>query len=246
MNKKLLQSAIEKTFVEMKGVEEYYIFWDLKDGNLTLRSAVVAFKTTTVAEARIKHVDLPTSNFVIRDPKKLINVFDICGDEIEVKIDDRKYGAKLIVKDSSFESEFTLCDPNAIRNKPMIIDEPISYDFTMHINQDFTEKFLKAKKANNESSIVSVEVKNRLAKFELGDLDSFSNKIKFSVEEDGMFDMNKCHFSSDVIREILNDNKKLNGRIDVHEEILMKISFQEMVGNRELDLSYFTAALDII
>ncbi len=244
LSKNILYTAIEKAFIEMKGVEDYYIFWNLEKSVLTLRSAVVAFKTTTIAEVILKGINIADSNFVIRDPKKLMNLLDIAENEIDVVIDDRKHGEKLIIKDKSFESQFTLCDARAVKVKPAVIEEPISYDFVLNIDPEFNEKYLKAKKANSQTTTVSVEVMDRKAKFELGDTDSYSNKIKFSVEEEGIFDMDKCFFSSDAINEIIKSNKKSKGRISVHEETLMKISYEDMLGSIPMKLNYFTLALD--
>lgn len=244
MLKQLIKTALEKSFIEMKGVEDYFIFWDLNDGKLVLRSAVVAFKTTTISEISLRGIDIPQSNFVIRDPKGLLNLLDIASDDVQIRVDSQKYGEKLIIKDSSFESEYTLCDPRAVKIKPAVIEEPISYDFVLNVDTDFNEKFLKAKKANSQVGIVSVEVKDRITRFQLGNNDSYSNKIKFTVEQDGMFDMNQCFFSADALNEVIKENKKLSGKICVHEEQLMKLAYVEKIGSINMEINYFTLALD--
>lgn len=246
MNKQILINAIDKAFIEMKDVQEYNIFWNLEDSVLTLRSAVTAFKTTTIAEIVLKGVDIRPSKFVIRDPAKLLNILDIAENDIEIEIDDQKYGERLLIKDKSFESQFTLSNSIYVKVKPAIVEEPISYDFVLPIDASFSEKYLKAKKANTAATVVSVEVKDRKARFELGDTTSFSNKIRFFVEDDGIFDMNKCLFSADAIREVVNTNKKSRGRISVSDETLMKISYdtEKMGDGVSMDISYFTLALD--
>jgi hypothetical protein len=134
---------------------------------------------------------------------------------------------------------FTLCDPLSIGISLPELDEPDSYDVVLELTDDFINRFIQAKKANG-SELVSVEVINRKIRFQLGDNTDYSNKIAFTVEDEGIFDMEKVLFSSDIIEEIFIRNKGTKGRLFVSPDGLMKIVFDD----REVESIYYIVALD--
>jgi hypothetical protein len=113
----------------------------------------------------------------------------------------------------------------------------------MVFTEELINKFFAAKKANN-CEILSVEAKDRKMKFELGEDTSYGNKIKFSVETDGVFDVPKMLFSSDIVEEIFSRNKGLEGKMFVSQEGLMKLSYLDKDSGAES--KYFLIALDKI
>ena len=233
--KEILVSSIKKGFLDLTGVDDYYIFWTVENGRLRLSSYVIAHKSSTLATIEVKDFYLPDSVSVIRDPGRLMKLINITGDNLSVSIDDNR----MKLEDGSFDMEFVLCDPNTIGVKVPDIEEPISYELTIDLTDEFVNRYIAAKSANN-TEIVSVEVANRQAKFELGEANGYTNKIKFSVNLDGMFDMERLLFSSDVIEEILKRNKGTQGKLYVCEEGLMKIQYMDGT----IKSTYFLVALD--
>lgn len=244
MTKSLITSGIRKTFLDLKGVENYYIFWNIEDHVLTLEAVVTVFKSTTYSKLIVKGIDMSDADVVIWQPERLLKLLSIAEDDLKLTI-NKKYDTKLVIKDNSFEQDFILCDPDIINKQEVIpqMDEPLSYDFVLPLDEPFIDKFLKAKKANG-SEIVTVGVKDRKARFELGDDNSYSNKSRFFIEDDGMFDMKELQFSSDVIQNILERNKGCKGTLFVDPGGLMKISFKEKIGSFEPEVNYFLIALD--
>lgn len=244
MTKNLITSGIKKTFLDLKGVENYYIFFNIEEYILTLESAVTAFKSTTYSKLVVKGIDMSNADVVIWQPERLLKLLSIAEDDLKLTI-NKKYDTKLVIKDNSFEQDFILCDPDIINKNETVpqMEEPLSYDFVLPVDDNFIDKFLKAKKANG-SEIVTVGVKDRKARFELGDDNSYSNKSRFFVEDEGMFDMKDMQFSSDVIQIILERNKGSKGTLFVDPDGLMKISFKEKIGSFEPEVTYFLIALD--
>lgn len=240
MTKTVLLSSIKRCFLELKGVDDYYIKWHVEDSKLSFSAYVIAFGSSTVCQLSLPGVDLANLNVIIRNPKTFLNLLNIAEEELQLKF-NKKHEYKLQIKDASFEQDYILCDPTVINVQTPIIDEPLSYDMMIELTTDFVNKYLKAKKANG-SEVVSVSIKDRKATFELGD--KYSNKSRFFIEEDGMFDMKKISFSSDVIEEIFQRNKDCTGRMFIHSDGLMKIYFKETIGLFTPEVTYFLIALD--
>ena len=233
--KEILVSSIKKGFLDLTGVDDYYIFWTVESGRLRMSSYVIAHKSSTLSSIEVENFYLPDSLAVIRDPGRLMKLINITGEKLSVSIEDNK----MRLEDGSFDMEFVLCDPNTIGVKVPDIEEPISYELTIDLTDEFVNRYIAAKSANN-TEIVSVEVANRQAKFELGEANGYTNKIKFSVNIDGMFNMERLLFSSDVIEEILKRNKGTQGKLYVCEEGLMKIQYMDGT----IKSTYFLVALD--
>ena len=233
--KELLVSAIKKTFLDLTGVDDYYIFWTVEKDKLKLSSYVIAHKSSTLSYIEVNAFPSLPSSAVIRDPGRLLKILGITNENLKVIIEDNK----MRLDDGNFDSDFILCDPSSIAVKVPTIEEPLSYDVIIDLTDDFVNRYIAAKGANN-SEVVSVEVKDRKAKFELGEANGYTNKIKFSVTIDGMFEMDKILFSSDVIEEILKRNRGSQGKLYVCEDGLMKIQYQE----GEINSKYFLVALD--
>jgi hypothetical protein len=233
--KELLISSIRKNFLDLTGVDDYYIFWKVEDRKIKLGSYAIAHKSSTLSIVEVDPVFIPNSSALIRDPGRLLKMLAITNDNLKIEIADNK----MKLSDDAYDLEFILCDQSTVGIKLPLIEEPLSYDIILEINDDFANKFISAKNANS-SEIVSVEVKDRKAKFELGETNGYSNKIKFSIELDGMFEMEKILFSSDIIEEIFKRNKNSNGKLYVCEDGLMMIEYQK----EEIKSKYFLVALD--
>ena len=233
--KEILVSSIKKGFLDLTGVDDYYIFWTVESGRLRMSSYVIANKSSTLSSIEVENFYLPDSLAVIRDPGRLLKLINITGENLKVGITDNK----MSLNDGNFDMEFVLCDPNTVGVRIPDIEEPISYELTIDLTDEFVNRYISAKSANN-TEIVSVEVADRQARFELGEANGYTNKIKFSVTLDGIFNMERLLFSSDVIEEILKRNKGTQGKLYVCEDGLMKIEYNDGT----IKSTYFLVALD--
>lgn len=241
MNNNKLTDALKKVYFKFAGVEDYFIFWKCEDHILSLEATVKIFKSVLLSSIKLKEIDFQKSEFIIRNPEDLLSLLSIADEEVTL-IYERQYDSKLTIKDSNYEQVFILCDPNTPGRKPergIIEEEPLSYDFVLHIDDEFANKFIKAKKAN-KSEVVTLEVKDRKATFQLGEDNGYTNKTRFFIEEDGMFDMEKISFSSDMIQSIFEKNKGMKGQLSVSDQGLMKIEYR----TDKVEIRYFLAALD--
>lgn len=247
MDKNLLYTAVKKVFLDLKDVE-HFIFWDVDSSKLTLKSLDVAYNTTVMSCSKISKIDMNNISIVLKDPDVFLKILDITNDDVSIEMKKIGNGNNIVIKDSNFESEIVVADSNFIpqhvmEKKNTEPDEPISYDVSMVIDSNFIDKFVKAKKAN-KSGIVSIWNKDRSSYFQLGDPNDFSNKIKFSITTDAMFDMGVLLFSSDIIQIIFERNKKSSGKMSVDPTGLMKIEFEERINGISLSTVYFLVAQD--
>lgn len=244
MNKSILYSSIKKVFLDLKDVE-HFIFWDIKDSRLHLKSLDTAYNTSVMSKVSIPFESRKDENLILKDPDSVLKVLDLYTDDVDISIVSEK-GYSIILYDGNFKSEIVVTDPNYVsdhikENKEMEAEEPISYDAVFNVDTLFMEKFIKAKKANKSENI-SIWTKDRKTFFQLGDINNFSNKIQFHIEQDGMFDMNKLIYSSTIMQNIFDRNKKSKGTIYVDGSGLMKLTFLE----NDIESIYFLVCQDNI
>ncbi len=247
MNKNVLYSAVRKVFLDLKDVE-HFVFWDTKDSILKLKSLDIAYNTTVMATSNVAYHSRVEHSVILKEPDLFLKTLDISTDDVEIEIKSSGMGNSIFIRDSSFESEIIVADINyisadVVEKKNSEPEEPISYDVQIDINQEFIDKFVKAKRAN-KSEVVSIWTKERKTVFQLGDDNNFSNKIKFAVEMEGMFEMNKLLFSSTIIQTIFDRNKKATGKLFVDPSGLMKLYFEETIDDQKISSTYFIVAQD--
>ena len=249
MNKKILHNSIKKVFLDLKDVE-HFVFWELSSNDLYLKSLDVAYNTTILSSAKLRLPSYVDSSFVIKEPESLLKMIDIIEGDMVVDISLKNGSNFFTIKDETYEGNFVITDINYIpdyilEKKMMQPEEPISYDVQIPVNTSFVEKYVKAKKAN-KSSLVSIWTKDRKTFFQLGENNSFTNKIKFSMEFDAMFDMEQLSFSADLLQIVLERNKNAEGKIYIDPDGLMKLNFNEMVEGQNIETTYFIVAQDNI
>lgn len=236
--KEVLLTGLKKTYLNLTGVDDYYIFWNADMGTLNLSSFVSAHGTSTLCKTKIKDTGISNSTFVLGNPDKLLKILGISGEDLNVELPTNT-SLKLVLRDSVYESNFSLCDPSSIGVSLPDLEEPLSYDIQIELTDELSQRFIQAKKANG-SEFLSVEVTDQRIKLQLGDNTDYSNKISFFLDEPGMFDIEKTLFSSDIIEEIFVRNKGTKGRLFVSSEGLMKIAF----STDTTETTYFIVALD--
>lgn len=248
VNKNILLAAISKVFLDLKGVDDYYIFWELQGGKLSLSASVTAFKTTTAAFLELDSINIVNSSFIIRTPDKLIKKLGIAEEEVYITT-EKGLDQKLLIKDKTYEQEFILCDVQVVKQQKPEVEEPEGYDFTIEIDAEFMSKFSKAKKADS-AEIVAISAGGNEVTFELGEDNSYSNKSRFFVEQkDKTFPIIpfRLLFSADILQEVFDSNKNAVGLMSVCNEGLMKISFSDYtVKPHIITVTYFLVALDTL
>lgn len=249
MNKKVLYSAIKKVYLDLKEVE-HFVFWDLVNSELKLKSLDVANNTTIMSTSKIAFPSYSDSSFVIKEPGDILKMIDIIDSEMKLDITLSAGDNCISIYDDTFEGRFVITDVNYIpdhilEKRNMEAEEPISYDIQIPVDMSFIDKFIKAKKAN-KSSLVSIWTKERKTYFQLGENNNFTNKVKFFMEFDSMFDMDELFFSADLIQSVLERNKSAQGKLFIDPSGLMKFVFNDTIEEQNVESTYFLVAQDNI
>lgn len=116
------------------------------------------------------NLDIPDGEIIIGDTAELLSILNAFGSDIEVKPKQiqQKYFNQLHIADNDISAKVALADPIGVTERAQLKGTPES-DCTIKLNKDFVEKFLKAKRALNKSTIFAV-IPN-----------TFANKLDFVI-----------------------------------------------------------------
>lgn len=185
----------------------------------------------------------PDMNMGIYFTNQLINLVNITEGDLDIDISSQK----ILIKDKIFKLSYSLSDINLIE-KIEYVNEPKTIIATIDLSKEkhFIKNFIKAKKALSDNSILTIsfrqEDENKLAKFVIGDSNSYANKISFELLTDFFPHVYiDLKFDADLIKTILLSNIDAESiKLDVWEEGLMKISTLE----KDIKTTYYLTALE--
>ena len=232
MHKETLTKVIDKYY--LNGTVES-VKWVLKDKNITV-DFITPFKNL-VGKITCPDIDLEDSEIGIYNTTQFSKLVKIMDKTIILKLGKSERGTplELAISDNQYDLNYYLSDLNLIDTVPTI-NEPEHYDAIVPINQEFISLFNNAKKALGD--IKQFTIKSELIDGEmflnivLGDGSGFANKIKFKTPCEAMFGLGELPFPADIMNEILKANEDMNeGKIEISEQGLMKITFKEDTTN---------------
>lgn len=248
MNKQILLNTLTKSFLSLTGVDQYFIFLDVKDDSLLMKTINVAYKSTVVSQVSITNTGMKDCKVVIREPDRLVKLLGIKKDEIEVILND-KTDVRLCIKDGKITTDFTLADPKVLPKSIMEqysveVEEPDVYEISIPVTSEFVETFSKLKKALS-TEVFSVECSLGSINIGLGENNDYSTKSTFKIENASCeTEIDTLLFSSDTLLAILDRNKNCNGTIYVNSNGLLKIEYDHTIDTSKQKATYFMVALD--
>jgi len=144
---------------------------------------------------------------------------------------DRGTPLELTLADNQYDLNYYLSDLNLIETVPTI-NEPINYDVTLTVSNEFISKFINAKKALGDIKQFIIEAKKVDDEMSLlitiGDGNGYANKIKFKNPCEAILGLGEIPFPVDVMTEVLKANEDAtSGIIEISNEGLMKLTFKE-------------------
>lgn len=173
------------------------------------------------------------TKFGVFNTSQLLSLMSITDEFCTLRLerDIKSNPIKLQISDNQFETFYHLADLNLFDAVPNI-DEPDHYDVTINLDQDFTNKFVKARNAlDKDINRVTIQTKTgfndeKEIEFVIGDSSSHANKIKFSIPAEYDSELDEMPFNVNVIKLIFQANKDFNsGTIQIFREGLIKITF---------------------
>ncbi len=154
------------------------------------------------------NMDIPDGEIIISDTPELSAVLNAFGPDIEVqpKKVQQYYFNQLHITDNEISAKFALADPVGVTERAKIKGIPQS-DCSFKLTKDFTDKFLKAKRALTKSTIFAVIP------------DTFKNKLDFIINYSQDQNVNSITVPCENV-EIKTDFEPLFFNVNVFAAIL--------------------------
>ncbi len=241
MQKEILKSAIEKYY--LNGLTENTKIV-VKDKNVVINFTPTEDKSL-IGQILVSNTDLDNAEIGVYNTTQLLKLLKIMDHTIKITFNEEyQIFNKIILQDHKYDLEFYLADINMI-GKVSKVKEPV-YDFNLNLDSEIIKKYTDAKKALGDIKPFTIEVDSLINKiiFTLGEISSYSNKIKFDVSvipEANIKDINPIPFSANIFYEILLANKEAEvGTLYFSKEGLIKLFFKE--GN--IESTYYLVRLE--
>ena len=230
INKSKLQSIISKYY--LNGLVQS-VRWETKENKLSI--SFTSENKDIAGDLMCENSPVEDSEIAIFDTSQLNKLISVTNGELLLTLEkEHKIFSKLHIQDNSFNVAYSLAD-SLLVPKRGTINFPTEYDVIIELTPEIVNNFIKAKSALTDISDVMISTeedpdRGTVVQFAFGDLNNFSNKIKYIVDENIEVTLGKdlkLPFNSDSFKNILAANKDLeSGKLSLTEEGFMKLEFQ--------------------
>ena len=230
INKSKLQSIISKYY--LNGLVQS-VRWETKENKLSI--SFTSENKDIAGDLMCENSPVEDSEIAIFDTSQLNKLISVTNGELLLTLEkEHKIFSKLHIQDNSFNVAYSLAD-SLLVPKRGTINFPTEYDVIIELTPEIVNNFIKAKSALTDINDVMISTEEDpdrgiVVQFAFGDLNNFSNKIKYIVDENIEVAFGKdlkLPFNSDSFKNILAANKDLeSGKLSLTEEGFMKLEFQ--------------------
>ena len=230
INKSKLQSIISKYY--LNGLVQS-VRWETKENKLSI--SFTSENKDIAEDLMCENSPVEDSEIAIFDTSQLNKLISVTNGELLLTLEkEHKIFSKLHIQDNSFNVAYSLAD-SLLVPKRGTINFPTEYDVIIELTPEIVNNFIKAKSALTDINDVMISTEEDpdrgiVVQFAFGDLNNFSNKIKYIVDENIEVTLGKdlkLPFNSDSFKNILAANKDLeSGKLSLTEEGFMKLEFQ--------------------
>lgn len=231
MEKQSFVSLINKYYLD--GVGEK-VRWSVKDKQATIKTFSATKDMVGVVTGG---VELPDSEFVIFDTSKFLKLIGICNQFLTTDIQIQgNIATKLLVADNEYNLEYALANLMLAPQVNFTVEE-FESDYTVEINNEFINKWIKAKKALN-SQLCSIQQTNKetgtVIEFTLGEPEGHSNKVTFEESPVKSADVPGAmlQFNAEYLKSIFDANYGVVGTMQINNEGAMKLDFESEDGQK--------------
>ena len=231
MEKQSFVSLIDKYY--LNGVGEK-VRWSVKDGVATIKTFSATKDMVGVVTGAVELVD---SEFVIFDTSKFLKLVGICNQFLTTDIQFQgNIATKLLVADNEYNLEYALANLMLAPQVNFTVEE-FESDYSFTINNDFINKWIKAKKALNSDLCTMQQISkddSPIIEFTLGEPEGHSNKITFEEVPTEHKDSvpQKLQFNAEYLKSIFDANYGTEGIMYVNNEGAMKLEFESEDGQK--------------
>ncbi len=168
----------------------------------------------------------------------LTRMLSAVGENIDIQVQEsagKNYAMR--IQEGSTTMTFMLADTTVIPAVPTINAEP-EYTVTIDIDNEFIDKFIKAKNALPDAKNFAVQVQNGKIKFIINYTTINADNVTFDLDG-GTTPMEPICFSADKLKEVLTANKGDAGKMHVSSDGLARIDF----SGTDFDSNYWLVQL---
>lgn len=179
---------------------------------------------TVVGKVKWKTDPFMSGELGINHTGALTKMLSAVGEKLDIEVQDaqgKNYAMK--IKEGSTTMTFMLADTSVIPAVPTINAEP-EYEVVIDINDDFVNKFIKAKNALPDAKNFAVQVQNGKIKFIINYTTINSDNVTFELDGTAN-ELDPICFSADKLKEVLTANKGDKGTMHVSSNGLARIDF---------------------
>lgn len=233
MEKSKLQSFINR--YHLAGNCEAVI---LKENATGIGCELIDSDQTVVGKIQWKTTPFMKGALGINHTGALTKMLTAVGENIDIQVQDaagKNYAMK--ITEGSTKLTFMLADTSVIPAVPTINAEP-TYKVEIDVNDEFINKFIKAKNALPDAKNFAVQVKSGKIKFIINYTTINADNISFEMGS-STADMEPICFSADKLKEVLVANKGDIGKLHISPDGLARIDFH----GTDFDSAYWLVQL---
>jgi hypothetical protein len=224
-------------------INRYYLAGNCEAVKLIENEAGISCELIDMDQTVVGKIQWKTTPFMkgelgINHTGALIKMLGAVNENIDIAVQDaagKNYAMK--ITEGNTKLTFMLADTTVIPSVPSINQEP-DYQVTIPINEEFINKFIKAKNALPDAKNFAVQVQNGKIKFIINYSTVNSDNISFDLDG-GTDNIEPVCFSADKLKEVLVANKGDVGHLYISPEGLARIDFN---GN-DFDSQYWLVML---
>jgi hypothetical protein len=197
----------------------------LKESEESINCELIDMDQTVVGKIKWNTTPFMKGMLGINHTGALIKMLGAVGENINIDVKEaagKNYAMK--ISEGTTQATFMLADTTVIPAVPTINAEP-DYQVQIPVNEEFINKFIKAKNALPDAKNFAVQVQNGIIKFIINYTTVNSDNITFEVGTSTGVDMEPVCFSADKLKEVLVANKGDVGQLHVSPDGLSRIDF---------------------
>jgi len=210
----------------------------VKSNGTSVNCELIDVDQTVVGKIKWKTSPFMNGELGINHTGGLTKMLSAVGENIDIIVQEaqgKNYAMK--IKEGSTTMTFMLADTSVIPAVPTINAEP-EYTVNIDIDDDFINKFIKAKNALPDAKNFAVQVQDRKIKFIINYTTINADNVTFDIDGGGD-PMEPICFSADKLKEVLVANKGDIGKMYISTQGLARIDFT----GPEFDSNYWLVQL---
>ena len=210
----------------------------VKSNGQSVNCELIDADQTVVGKIKWKTNPFMDGELGINHTGALTRMLSAVGENIDIQVQEsagKNYAMR--IQEGSTTMTFMLADTTVIPAVPTINAEP-EYTVTIDIDNEFIDKFIKAKNALPDAKNFAVQVQNGKIKFIINYTTINADNVTFDLDG-GTTPMEPICFSADKLKEVLTANKGDAGKMHVSSDGLARIDF----SGTDFDSNYWLVQL---